>query len=184
MSTARERGLLGSALIIGFEATSPSQGSWPIEVAVGWPISGEVRSWIIRPDDDWLRRWDWSLEAERRHGIRPSMLFDVGRPAHDVAREVLGAARNAVPYSDNPAAQQTWLRRLLFLLPAGIIPRVEPVQDLYDAITGGGATGAELVKVAEDWAAIRQPRLHRAAADVRNTLAVLTLLESLSTDLP
>jgi hypothetical protein len=184
MRTARERGLLGSALIIDFEATSLSQGSWPIEVAVGWPISGEVRSWLIRPDGDWLRRWDWSPAAERLHGIRPSMLLDEGRPAHEVAREVLAASGNALIYSDNVAAEQIWLRRLLSVVPVGIIPRVEPVQDLYDAITGGGLLGAERVKAAEERAAIRHPRLHRAAAEVENTLAVLTLLESISTAPP
>jgi DNA polymerase III epsilon subunit-like protein len=106
-------------IVIDFEATClPVNGSWPIEVALGWPETGVVRSWLIKPDPKWLEDWNWSPESQRIHNITRDMLDNEGIPAPQVSREV-AEALTAAPLllSDQAGLEEFWLRCLMTALP-------------------------------------------------------------------
>lgn len=95
-------------IILDFEASSLSDGSYPISVGV--IVNGEARYWLIKPRTGWI---DWSLESQAIHGIKRSSLLEHGIDVSVVYYELktlLGGA--PVIYSDNPYWESRWLRCL------------------------------------------------------------------------
>jgi hypothetical protein len=164
--------------ILDFEASCLPQAdrrSYPIEVAVGFPEDGEIRSWIIRPEPVWLAEWDWSNESEKLHGLSQTILLSEGRPRAQVAREVERAIVGRRLFSDNPSYEKYWLSVLLNReLP------VEPLDALLAEKSGGGILGREIVKEATAAAERSRSTRHRAAPDVAFQLDILRKLAALT----
>lgn len=161
-------------VLIDFEASAligRGVRSFPIEVALGWPDSGDVREWLIRPEPEWLESWDWSAESEKIHGLRIEYLQENGKLRERIAREVLAAIDGHEPLSDNPAFEQVWL----WILNGGAFPgvRIGALGELLEEIAGPGPAGAELLRLAHASAQEIAPKTHRAAADVRHMMALL-----------
>lgn len=159
--------------VIDFEASSlPGGGrrSFPIEVAAGIPETGEVRSWLIRPERDWLEDWDWHYEAEQVHGLTREYLLAHGLPRDQVARELHAFIGDREAVSDNPRAEAYWL---------GVLYQEERPRSvgwlslLYEAITVGSKTGHDAYRRAEIYAYRVAPPTHRAGDDVRHELLKL-----------
>lgn len=95
-------------MFLDFEASSLSDGSWPIEIGYAWFADGrvETRAILIEPRADWSMA-EWSEDAARVHGLS---LADVrgGAPAAAVAAETDVFTHFDV-VSDNPAWEQRWL---------------------------------------------------------------------------
>lgn len=87
-------------VLIDFEASClPEYGqSFPIEVALA-RVSGESRTWLIRPAEAW-RYWDWSPQAEALHGISRALLAHEGTAADRVLAEMATFVGGAVVYAD------------------------------------------------------------------------------------
>jgi len=97
--------------IIDFEASAlPGKGrrSFPIEVGAAVPKTGEVRSWLIRPERVWLDEWDWYYESEQVHRLTREHLLRCELPREQVAREMQGFIGGRALLSDNPAAEGYW----------------------------------------------------------------------------
>ena len=86
---------LFSLVVVSFEASAlPMRISYPIEVGVAFVRSGETRSWLIRPADQWLADGHWDPESETIHGISRDMLLDQGQPIDQVRTELAEAMPN------------------------------------------------------------------------------------------
>jgi len=127
--------------VLDFEASCVvSQGtrSFPIEVAAGFPDSGEIRSWLIRPEPEWLGAWTWDSEATRLHDLSRDYLLAFGRSRSEVAQELAAALDGHVSLSDNPVYEQYWLWVLLGRYPGF---RVGSIDELFHKIAGSGLPG-------------------------------------------
>lgn len=178
--TIRSRQLRQTALI-DFEASSLVNAglrSYPIEVAIGFPDTGEVRAWLIRPKREWIDTWTWDPAAQRLHGLSLNDLYVHGRPRTEVAREMMAMIGDRTPLSDNPEFDQYWL----WVLNGGRYPgvRVGSLGRLLEAIAGNGQNGRSMLETAHAKARMHAPRTHRAGDDVRHLLAVLRTLLQLS----
>lgn len=112
------------------EASSLHHGSYPIEI--GWcDVDGKGESHLIRPEPSWD---DWSMEAERLHGLSMSQLHQEGEPAEVVARRVLAFLEKTGCdfYSDAPAFDGRWLNTLLHTCGCDVLRvPVLPVTNAY-----------------------------------------------------
>lgn len=165
--------------IIDFEASAlPGKGrrSFPIEVGVGIPETGAVRSWLIRPERVCLDEWDWYYESEQVHRLTREYLLKHGLPRELVAREMQDFIGGRDLVSDNSAAEGYWL---------GILYGEEQPRDVgslmlvYAATMGVGDRGRAAYARAEEHARKMAPRTHRAADDVRHELVKLRELVKL-----
>jgi hypothetical protein len=96
-------------VFLDLEASGLHHDSFPIEV--GWcDADGQGESHLIRPEPSWD---DWSLEAERLHGLSLRQLRQDGEPAEVVARRVIAVLENSDFFSDAPAFDGAWLNKLL-----------------------------------------------------------------------
>lgn len=170
------RGLGGiyPVVVIDFEASClPEYGrSYPIEVAIGDVDTGAVQEWLIRPEPQWVR-WDWDPAAERVHGLSQATIVREGQSRAKVARAVARVLKGQHVLSDHPPYDQLWLARLMQGDP-GV--RIEPIQEFWRRIVGGGAAGHALIELALAHAREVAPIRHRAGADVRHHLAVVQFL--------
>ncbi|WP_458098441.1 transcriptional regulator [Roseomonas sp. WA12] len=111
-------------IFLDFEASSLSEGSFPVEV--GWVTEdGEAESYLIRPAPEWD---EWSPESERIHGLSRDRLEREGKPVAEVGRRVLDVlgAEGVVVTSDAASWEQRWLDRML--LAAGLSHSVKVVE--------------------------------------------------------
>lgn len=157
--------------IIDFEASclpTPTRMSFPIEVAVGIPETGEVWSSLIRPEPHWLEKGVWDPASERLHNISRDVLLRKGRPRIEVVQQITRVGRGRLLVSDNPAYEAYWLAIL-----TGAQPAVGSLRDVFAQIAGEGAVGAAMMELAVSNARAKSPPTHRAADDVRFMIAVL-----------
>ncbi|WP_161993751.1 transcriptional regulator [Muricoccus nepalensis] len=167
---------------VDFEASSLSGSSYPIEV--GWCTADEqTTSHLIHPARTWN---EWSAASEAMHGITRDRLFLQGRPATEVAHDMVRALlSHEVPlFSDAPAWDQVWLHRLLLeagLKRRGVLHDVQQAfghacQPLISLIVGQGtlleaqrqeiaSLSTRLVAEATDAEANRRRIRHRAGPD-------------------
>jgi hypothetical protein len=169
-------------IVIDFEATSlPDPGSWPIEVALGWPDSDQVKSWLIKPDPAWLDEWTWDFASSRVHCIPRELLDEQGTPARDVAIEVATAlAAASLVLSDVPDLEEFWLRALLSTLSAADRPEIT-ISSLL-AYAGEAMNLPPLVAWDElapmrEQISLTKPRTHRAGADVAHYVELIRRLD-------
>ncbi len=106
-----------SLVFLDLEASSLSQGSYPIEI--GWVMAdGHGESHLIRPTEAWLDEVRgnpaWDVTSEQLHGVPLSTLLGEGEPAADVARMVqqVLSPHDVLGCSDAPAQDGFWLQRL------------------------------------------------------------------------
>ncbi|HED33122.1 MAG TPA: hypothetical protein ENJ08_02745 [Gammaproteobacteria bacterium] len=95
---------------IDFEAPSLSHDSWPIEIAWGNDINA-IESYLISPET--IRHWtDWSNPSQKIHGIPHEELIEYGDVPGLVCEKIYAALDNQLVYSDTPAFNMDWLRKL------------------------------------------------------------------------
>lgn len=147
--------------------------SFPIEIAAGIPETGDLRSWLIRPEQVWLDEWDWHYEAEQLHRLTRDHLVAHGVPRLQVAREFADFVGDREVVSDNPATEGYWLA---VLYGEDKPRRVGSLLLLYAAITGFSERGKAAYRRAEIEAYRTAPPTHRAGDDVRHELVKLNTL--------
>lgn len=123
---------------LGFEASSLSSSSWPIEVGISWVEADRVQTWssLIQPHPNWDLT-DWSIQSEGVHQIPMADLQDAP-PASRVAKKFLSIASELNLVSDAPAFEHLWLSRLLEAADLGPAPAIEDFNTVciacYDGI--------------------------------------------------
>lgn len=100
--------VLSPPIVLDCEASGFGPKSYPIEVGFVIP-SGEVFSYLIRPEPQWTF---WNDESEKVHNIPRQQLFDEGLPALEVAQKLNSQLRDITVYSDAPDFESFWLSRL------------------------------------------------------------------------
>jgi hypothetical protein len=165
---------LKSMAFIDLEASGLVTGGYPIEVAIAFVPSGDIRDWLIRPSDRWLSdEYAWSPESAQVHGITRQELIEQGLPVEQVAREVVAAAAGSMLFTDNVACDQRWLDILVIesAVPDLAAPRLHDIDVMLASIAGGHAFVVAEEQVEQEWRKLGLPR-HRAAWDVRRHLEV------------
>lgn len=106
-------GRLERLVVIDFEASSLSEGSWPVEVGISWIERGELRSWasLIRPDAGWSMD-HWSIASAAVHRI-PLETLSSASPAKEVADTLITLVAGKRLVSDAPTFERMWLSKLL-----------------------------------------------------------------------
>ena len=103
--------------------------SYPIEVAWGFP-NGEVESHLIDPaayPADWL---DWDPAAQAVHGLSRAYLRAHGQAPEDLAEAIEQALAGQAVYSDAPAFDNFWLRRLFQAVERDCPIECRPIEQL------------------------------------------------------
>lgn len=172
---------------VDFEASAlPGPGSVPVEVAVAH-LDGEVRSWLIRPTPDWLRRGTWDPQAELLHGIGQDQLLTEGQDPGTVIAELDAASRGYTLLSDIPGADQAWLDALLAASGSRRTWRIGSAIDVSSLLImtkrpSITQTAAEaLYAEASATAGARFPQEHRAGPDARRMAEIVRLLIGIAT---
>ena len=102
---------------LDFEASSLRSASYPIEVAWSQP-DGSIESHLISPAG--IGRWtDWSVEAEKLHGLSRAEVSAHGRAPAWVCRRLNEQLAGQIVYSDNPDYDGAWLAELFSVYYGG-----------------------------------------------------------------
>ncbi|WP_448327665.1 3'-5' exonuclease [Sulfitobacter sp. M13] len=125
--------------ILDFEASSLSDDSWPIEVALSWLDVGGVHTWssLICPAPDWSLA-EWSPQSAAVHNIPLSDLKSAPSVS-DVMQafsKVLGARRLL---SDAPEFEKRWLIKLFRADGRDEIPPVGDYHEISSKLYSGYA---------------------------------------------
>jgi DNA polymerase III epsilon subunit-like protein len=166
-------------VVLDFEASAmPSRSSYPIEVGIAFVLSGESRSWLIRPTEQWLQTGQWDPESEKIHRLTKEVLLAEGQPVDRVRSELTEAVAGHRVLSDALMADALWLRSLYGGTPAFRLGSVGAVLEALTAPLGSGGRGplAKAVKLASR----RFPQAHRAGPDARRLAEVIRILMRLS----
>jgi len=147
-----------SALIFGF----------PIEVAL-CDDALNVQSWLIAPNAKW-DRLHWDALAEQTHGISYALLSEKGRPAIEVADEVVAALKGCTVYSDAVPFDSHWFNMLCDVGQEQPACRIEPISNLFRSRFGESQSDEDEARqiAATAFADRFWPHIHRAGADALN----------------
>ncbi|MEJ7934124.1 hypothetical protein WG907_07645 [Sphingobium sp. AN558] len=155
-------------LTIDFEASClPRHGrSFPIEVGLAGPAM--VRSWLIRPSDDWFG-WDWTAEAEALHGLSRERIAREGQSVDMVLRELAALVDGFCVVADS-VLDQYWLETLAIAARTTAPFAIDHVAQLLDErqIDEAG------IMAAVAYADAHHPARHRAACDAQWLQAVVS----------
>lgn len=186
--------LLANALIIDFESSGLTETldlpveSWPTELAWGIPTTGKIESSLIQPVQGWTH---WAKSAEQLTGISRALLKREGRSPTEVLGRLAKAAEGRTIYCDALRYDVFWLQRLVDAAHIKVQLQVGKFQDLVFALTEEvipnpanmerdamliDAERMRLVQRAQMFAQERAGKTHRAAADVRNLMAMLSFI--------
>jgi hypothetical protein len=165
-------------LIIDFEACDIKDGSWPIEVGIGY--RDDLGQWqtaakLIRPEPHW-REELWTAEAEAVHGISREEL-NAAPSAREGADWLLAHAEGRMVVSDFPRKDEPWCD---MLLAAGTGESHLWVYDFcWDILQSRFSDEAFYAFYAGTGPFEHdRPRTHRAEADVRHHIETWTMMET------
>lgn len=151
---------------LDFEASclpTPAHESFPIEVGVAFVESGEIRSWLIKPTDEWLRIGYWDSAAERVHGLSLENLQQEGQDIEVVRRELAEVVAGHVVVSDNARYEETWAEILYEATPPFEVQNYKAV--LCQCMSLPIPAFNDALRDAEQAALFRCPKQHRAGPD-------------------
>ncbi len=162
--------IAGMLVFLDFEASSLADKSYPIEVA--WVFEdGRSRSSLLRPAPGWT---DWSVEAERIHGLSRERLDTEGAAVEAIAHEMVETLSGHALYASAPSWDGKWLS---VLLRAAGLPRhtlrLGKSDDAFAAtardILGTTADDTEIAALVDGIITRTQPNppAHRALADAK-----------------
>lgn len=151
---------------LDFEASclpTPAHESFPIEVGVAFVETGEIRSWLIKPINEWLRLSHWDPAAERVHGLSLERLQREGEDVEVVRRELAEAVAGHTVVSDNVWHEKTWAKILYDATPPFEVESHKAVLCQRAPLPMPAFNDA--LQDAEQAALFRCPKQHRAGPD-------------------
>lgn len=155
-------------LFLDIESSGLHEGSFPIELALS-DDGLEVRSWLIRPHDDW-RLEDWSAQAELVHGISWERLRIEGKAVERVAAEVASACAGRIVVSDAVGHDGLWIDRLFAAAGLGRLVSLHDYLDDLALKTVGALDPDEFFEVTQrayELCDLHFPHTHVAGDDAR-----------------
>jgi hypothetical protein len=166
-------------LAIDFEASClPRHGkSFPIEVGL-CDITGQTRSWLIRPHSSW-DGWDWTAEAESLHRLSRDDLWRDGLPANFVLAELTEAVRGHVVVADS-SLDNYWLDTLASAVGT---PRPCDIRHVSEWVDKLAPSPDEWTTAFAEVERLGIPQ-HRAADDARWLAALMGLLQQAKASRP
>lgn len=163
---------------LDFEASSLRSASYPIEVAWNAP-DGSIEAHLISPAG--IPRWtDWSVEAEKLHGISRALLLRDGKPPAWICRRMNHQLAGTMVYSDDPDYDGAWLAELFAAsLCGGPAFTVQSVDDFLMRLVGprlgGRVQGLPQMEAMRQAARRQVAGRHRAAWDVQYLVTLYTM---------
>lgn len=143
--------------ILDIEASGLSPVSYPIEI--GLVNAEQEYQTLILPQESWVH---WCLKAHELHGLSRQDLFDKGRPADVVAKELNRLLAFKTVYSDHEDWDSFWMSRLF---EAVAIEQKFYVADLNTLLSGNKAS--TFVTRIDELSQASGYRAHRALNDAR-----------------
>lgn len=154
--------------IVDFEASSLSQGSYPIQIGWGFPETGEVFSHLIKPANDWTLEF-WDEKSASIHNISYKTLLDYGESCETVLNDFMSSIKNAFCYSDAPPFDQYWLYKLME--GAGQPVQEIPFYKIQDAVAIKYNDSKYYYRIKEQVQRIH-PATHHADQDVKHMMEI------------
>lgn len=139
--------------VLDIEASGLSPVSYPIEV--GLVNDQQEYQALIVPENTWNH---WSQKSGELHGLLRNELFEQGKAAVVVAKELNELLGRKAVYSDHEDWDSFWLRRLF---ESAGIEQAFPVLDIYELFDNHMASVFDGLKSSEG------PYTHRALDDAR-----------------
>jgi hypothetical protein len=151
------------------EASGPKPACYPIEVAVANVMTGDVRSWLIKPTNIWIAFGTWTADV---HGLTLDRIISEGKPIHRVADELAQTVGHRRVFSDAVEFDAKCLHDIY-----GSVARVVPfkLHDLAEAI----AAQQGLMEMAMRTACERFPH-QDAVSNAQRKAELLRVLDGLA----
>jgi hypothetical protein len=147
-------------VFLDFEASSLSDGSFPIEVA--WVFEdGRSETHLIRPAPDWTV---WDPQAEAIHRIGREQLVEEGAAHADVAARMLDQLSGHALYVTAPSWDGQWLS--LLLRAAGLPRHALRLKDSDEAHREAALNVLEVLGAPDDADAVVGRLIEQARAKV------------------
>lgn len=172
--------------VLDFEASSLASASYPIEVAWSLP-DGFIETHLISPAS--LAHWtDWSLKAERLHGITQAMLLAEGKAPSWICERMNAQLAGLTVNTDAPDDDRAWLTEL-FSASWGLKPSfsLASADDLLvgefmvdlDLLDKAQAQARQQLATIKAQARQRLPQQHRAHGDVEYLMELWRMVNKL-----
>lgn len=118
--------------IIDFEASSLVSPSFPTQVAV-IKEDGSTFDRFIKPSSYWQRKYNWSLDSQKIHGMSLSFLIDVGVDINVVADELNSFVDGEEVFCDGGMYDINWANELFESAKVKQTFRIGALSELFDA---------------------------------------------------
>ncbi|UEM03452.1 hypothetical protein JL101_026405 [Skermanella rosea] len=159
-------------VVLDVEASGLPPNTFPIEIGITFVETGETRTWLIRPSEEW-RSWWWDPAAEAIHGISLDEIEKSGLPAVQVYHELVGAIAGHEVLTDSPA-DEVWLTALFRAAGQETLGfRVWSVWNIVELLAGGN--DAAIAEALDDAERVHPVR-HRAWSDSARWVHVILAL--------
>jgi hypothetical protein len=156
-------------LFVDLEASGLSNLSYPIEI--GWAsLSADGRQLqtdaiLIRPDADWRENGEWSMDAQRMHGLSMKEIRTQGADVMDVVPRFEAAIAGCILTSDAPQEDSFWIERLYDAAGRRFQGRIQALRAIRMSLIAQRGVSPRLAFERLDFAAARDPIPHRAGPD-------------------
>ena len=175
-----QMGRLRRFVCIDFEASALGPKSFPTEVGLACPVTGDVWSCLIKPHAVWLAEGEWNAAGESVTGITRTMLTEHGDDPWCVYTDVLMIVEGRDIVSDSPSYDGRWFAALVAAAVKGTDREGEKPPVLLDltkvawelAASQGRRPDIAWCK-AELEVGLRFPKPHRAGPDARHNAEIL-----------
>lgn len=101
-------GIQEPLLFLDVEASSPDEDGYPVCIAWSNP-EGQIQTALIIPEDDWV---DWDFSYRQSQGLTREHLFEQGKSALDVIKQLSADLQDYTVYVDGLDPDIEWLTRL------------------------------------------------------------------------
>lgn len=174
---------LARFICLDFEASALGPRSYPIEAGLADPVSGDVRSWLIRPHPRWLLDGEWNAESAAVHGITRETLASEGHDPRAVYSDVLLTIAGREVLSDDPTLDGRWFRALAVAAEGAPPPALREFDQVVWALCVAEGRRPDIAWAkAKLEARLRFPYLHRAGADARSNAEMLRLIAGVASE--
>ena len=164
-------------LFIDVEASGLSNQSYPIEI--GWAsLSIDGRNLhqdaiLIRPDAEWRDNGEWSMAAQRIHGLSQRELLISGADVMDVLPRFEAAIEGCILTSDAPQEDAFWINRLYDAVGRRFPSRIQSLKEIRLGLVAEHGVSPRFAFQRLELAEAHHPIPHRAGEDA-GRMATLT----------
>ncbi|CAH2606352.1 conserved protein of unknown function (plasmid) [Rhodovastum atsumiense] len=187
MRPAVKQARLDRYICIDFEASALGAKSFPTEVGLADPVTGEVWATLIKPHPVWLTEGEWNAVGESVTGITRPMLAESGADPSQIYANVRRRVADRAVVSDSPSYDGRWFAALAAAAMQGTgmegekpPPLLGLIMVAWELAAARGRRPDIAWNKAELEVGLRFPKPHRAGPDARHNAEILRHLAGAS----